>query len=118
LDSENARLVALQLAERHGRLGQWLDARTFADEAAYLSSILRLLFLTQPHIDCAFRYEYRVERWWPLVAAAVREAMRAAKALHDLAAYVNYALELLPRDMPGNMERRFFSSSVVSLMFY
>lgn len=33
--------------------------------------------------------------------------MRAAKALHDLSAYVNYALELLPRDMPGNKAARF-----------
>lgn len=103
--------MALQLAERFGRLSMWLDARTFADEAAY---------------------EYRVERWWALTAAAVREAMRAAKvsqrcpqsvrpsvrsvrrslttsprsrhkAQRDFSAYVGYALELLPREMPGSI---------------
>jgi hypothetical protein len=75
------RAVALQLAERHNRLGEHVKARNYADEAAY---------------------DYRAESWWALLAAAVREAMRAVKAQAEFGAWLSYAAELLPACMQGD----------------
>jgi hypothetical protein len=75
------RAVALQLAERHNRLGEHAKARNYADEAAY---------------------DYRAEAWWALLAAALREAMRAVKAQAEFGAWLTYAIELLPACMAGD----------------